>query len=371
VSDPFDAVLSDLDYAVAPRPAFADSLRDQLLAELVRPAVRRRTSRAVVIGVAFALILAGVATATYLAIRHDTARPKPGSLTVLDVPGNGVSRVLEVLPGGRTRVVWRCPTKAFCGELTSFSWSPDGKRAAFTLDEIGGQSPYVGMHILDLATGRDLHLPPSSSGKSFLAREQQEVGCFFPTEIAWSPDSRRLAYGCVTRTDQHQQARIFTIRADGTHPVMIATGVRAPGWPDWSPDGKHLAFAGAAGIYTIALDGTGRRLIARNGNAPAWSPDGRTIAYESKTGVRLVTPAGVDVTPRTPFAPKGLPAWSPDGSMLAVGAAHGTYLVDADGSHLRRVTPHDGETPAFGAGRPAWYPGQGGTPRQPACASCL
>jgi Tol biopolymer transport system component len=372
VSDPFDAVLSDFDSAVPPRAAFAAGLRERLLTELGQSKSRRyRPTRALVIGLAFVLIVAGVATATYLAVRHDTTRPKPGSLTVIEVPGNQVSTVREVLSGGGTRVVWECPTKKFCGELTSFAWSPDGKLAAFTLDEIGGASLYIGLHILDLTTGRDLHLPGSPSPKNFLEREQRAVGCLFPTHVAWSPDSRRLAYSCVTRTDQHALSRIFTIGADGTGPTMVRTGLHASGWPSWSPDGKRLALAGPDGIYTIALDGSARRLIARNGTAPSWSPDGHTIAYESPRSVRLVTPAGVDVTPRPSFAPKGLPEWSPDGTMLAVGTARGTYLLDADGGHLRRVTPLDGRTPAFGSGRPAWYPGEGGTPRQPACASCL
>ena len=372
MSDPFDAVFSDLEYAIAPRTAFAESLREKLLSELTRPSLgRRRSARALAIAIALILILAGVATATYFVIRHDATRPKAGSLTVVQVPRTQVSKVLEVLPGGRTRVVWRCPTKAFCGELTSFAWSPDGKRAAFTLDELGGQSLYVGLHILDLATGHDLHLPTVKHAQMFLAIEQHALGCLLPTQVAWSPDSRWLAYACVTRTDQHGQSRIFMIRADGTGPAKLATGVHAPAWPAWAPDGKRLAFAGANGIYTIALDGTGRRLVAPHGSAPAWSPDGSTIAYESPTGVRLVTPAGVDVTPQGRFAPEGLPAWSPDGSMLAVGAGNGTYLVNVDGTHIRRVTPLNGMSLAFGSARPAWYPGERAAPRRPTCVSCL
>ena len=59
--------------------------------------------------------------------------------------GNGVSRIAAVGPGGRLRTLWRCPERGvFCGDLTSIAWSPDGKRLAFTLDELGGMSGYVG-----------------------------------------------------------------------------------------------------------------------------------------------------------------------------------------------------------------------------------
>ena len=83
------------------------------------------------------------------------------------------------------------------------------------------------------------------------------------------------------------------------------------------------------------LDGSGRVRIARGGEMPDWSPDGKTIAYRTTDGIRFVTPAGVDVTPPGPggaresLRPRGIPTWSPDGSSVAISTLPGVYLLPA------------------------------------------
>ncbi len=387
MKDPIAALLADFDDAVAPRPAFADELRARLVDELGHPrrrAVRSRRARALLIASGLALLLAGLATATYLLVRpHGAVRPKRGSLTVASSPGNGISKVLEILPRGRTRVVWHCPRPVFCGELTSVDWSPDGRRVAFTLDEIGGGSRYIGLHIVDIASGRDVHLPALPDSNKNIPLQRTRLGCEFPTQVAWAPDGKRLAYTCsIFNGDGARRSAIFTIGSDGIrHAQLPVARSGNVGWPAWAPDGKHIAFTAYLGssarpaIYTAALDGSDRRRLALDGQAPAWSPDGRTIAYQASHGggVRLVTPLGRDATPASgPVAPSGLPAWSPDGATLAVGTPHGTYLVDPAGAHLRRVTKLNGATPAFGFARPAWSPGHvRNVSRHLACSSCL
>lgn len=110
----------------------------------------------------------------------------------------------------------------------------------------------------------------------------------------------------------------------------------------------------------VGLDGSHRTLVAREASAPAWSPDGKTIAYESRCGVRLASPAGDDLTPRTGatcanVGPRGPVAWSPDGSRLAIGAAHAVELERPDGTDLHQATGESGAG-GYGVGRPAWAP---------------
>ena len=80
---------------------------------------------------------------------------------------------------------------------------------------------------------------------------------------------------------------------------------------------------------------------------PDWSPDGKTIAYfasgcaptpDNKGRIRLVTPTGRDATPPTApcdgIGPAGhpVPAWSPDGQQIAVGTDTAQYVMKANGT---------------------------------------
>src|SRR5262249_31878935 len=149
------------------------------------------------------LVIAGVASATYLGLRlfADHRAPKAAQLTAIS--GH---TIVALTPSG-SHVVWQCPIPVFCGDLASIGWSPDGRRLAFTLGEIGGTSASVGLHIVDLRTGRDVHLPrlklahplSPTQPKSVMRRELKamiaQLGCI-PSDLAWSPRGTRLAYGC-------------------------------------------------------------------------------------------------------------------------------------------------------------------------------
>lgn len=302
------------------------------------------------------LLLVAVATATYLVLHHGTARrPHSGALTVTAGGYNArwPVEIIEVLPRGGTRVVWRCPVRVSCGEPEGVDWSPDGQHVAFTVDALNAarDDHYLGLHLLDIDTGRDLRL---------LGEYQPRSGCATPAAVAWSPDGKTLAYDCA---GFGARSRIWLVAADGSHRRRLPTGSLDAGWPSWSPDGTHLVFAASKsgvrnGIYTVRPNGAGLRRVVGHGSAPDWSPDGREIAYRTQGGVRLVTPAGRDVTPIEAggVGPAGAPAWSPDGRELAIAAdgGGGLYVVDRTGQHLRRVSiPAD--VGSIGP-RPAWYP---------------
>jgi len=133
-------------------------------ADVLQRAGHRRKRRSVTfrlaIALALLLFLVGVATATYLIVQEHDAAQKPGAVT-LAVNGqhSGQVGILEVLPSGRTAWLWRCPR--LCGEITSFDWAPDGRHLAATFDAISVQTDYLGLHIIDLKTGQDIHFPES------------------------------------------------------------------------------------------------------------------------------------------------------------------------------------------------------------------
>lgn len=246
----------------------------------------------------------------------------------------------------------------------SIDWSPDGKRLALSVTSLLRTNAFNGLHVVNPVTGRD----------------QQIVNCRPPADCAWfdldwSPDGSKLAF--VSPEAQRRNGSIELIDADGSGRIFLKTPTAGrDSSPSWSPNGDWIAYAGVdengSAVYAIRADGTQERLLARDGSGPAWSPDGTKIAYSTKCGVKLITPAGEDVTP--PSALKcnaigvpglGRPVWSPDGRQIAMSGQasapdgttkSGTYVMNADGSDLVRLT-EEWRTVFLGTqAPPAWQP---------------
>ncbi len=114
--------------------------------------------------------------------------------------------------------------------------------------------------------------------------------------VRFSPDGSRVAY-VVTRNDRPGlplgQVWIMTL-ADGKT-LCLSDGDDASGNPEWSPDGKQIAYNGRAGnqrgLVIARPDGTGKKFLAAmegtnsplptTGRTIAWSPDSKQIAYVS------------------------------------------------------------------------------------------
>ena len=350
----------------------------EALIEEARSRTRRRRRRLAAFGVLF-VVAAG---AVYFGLGHggggarSASAPRRPEVVIkpLRHPRNGPLALIanggidDIRLNGASTTIWRCPHAVWCGEQVSIAWAPDGRHLVLTMDEIGGKSTFPGMHIVDMSSQRDIRVPsgaPASGALSsmpwqaYFAKMRSTIGCFPATDLAWSPDGSSLAYRCNDGTPH-----INVLRLDGSSFRTIATG--AAFWPSWSPTSTRIAYstslkrkAGGA-IYTIALDGSRRRLLARDGAAPAWSPNGKVIAYQTSCGIRLVTPTGRDVTPGHTACGIGLsgpPVWSPDGTKIAFETSHGNFVMNENGSHLRLVVmqtsvAHYGQQP----GRAAWRP---------------
>jgi Tol biopolymer transport system component len=205
---------------------------------------------------------------------------------------------------------------------------------------------------------------------------------------AYSPNGTWIAY-C---SNAGGKLEIWAMRQNGTdqHPVTNLGG-RAT-FPDYSPDGRRIAFGGpepgdpASEVYVVdaATGGSLERLTSCTGHAagcfnalPAWSPDGTKIAYIHGDGrdalgngineqVWVMNADGSGAHPLTAgAAPKDqLPDWSPDGTKLAYASgvlgSGGIWVMNADGSGQHQLTGCTSGAPAPCAGGddfgPTWSP---------------
>src|SRR6185312_13849630 len=145
--------------------------------------------------------------------------------------------------------------------------------------------------------------------------------------------------------------------ADGGNVSRLTTnganGNDIPG--DWSPDGRHIAFARNNG-YTSQLwvvdvaDGATRPLVdIPVGGAGSWSPDGQWIATVVGRDFVMVHPDGTGYhTVEIPVAQvdsAGDPSFSPDGTRFVFdlksidnGDVADVYTMKIDGTDLVQVT---------------------------------
>lgn len=212
-------------------------------------------------------------------------------------------------------------------------WSPDGKRIGF----LSGRFDNAYLYVIDAAGGEPVQV---------IAEEMSDQ------TWNWSPDSQQIVYS--------MNGAIIVINADGTNPHMLARG----GMPDWSPDGKHIVFAGLSSdnhcICIVPADGSAAYIsLGVSGDDPMWSPDGKRIVFEYGFEIYTVNADGSDVRRLTHSDGwKRHPSWSPDGLYIAYWLDASTFGYDlnvmhADGTGQQSLQIH----PIMGlADKPYWLP---------------
>jgi eukaryotic-like serine/threonine-protein kinase len=292
-------------------------------------------------------------------------------------------------------------TIALPRKTSTASWSPDGSRVAFSINDT--------LFSYSVADGKT----------TLLAVDPVPLGS--PHSLAWSPDGRRLAYVSGNSrwrwSGNVDQAAIWIVDAGVGKPVRVTTPEFlnvSPAWVDSrhllfvsnrdgprgiynvkvgprGPTGEPQSVSGASDPHSISYSVAGRRLAyanlslrqniwsfptgksrpisirdgrpVTNGNQVIEehdvSPDGKWIAYGNNLAgdmnlYKMPLPAG-DAVPLThepgnEFYPK----WSPDGREIAYyggGTITSVFVIPAEGGIPVRLPSTPG-----GASLPSWSP---------------
>jgi Tol biopolymer transport system component len=238
-------------------------------------------------------------------------------------------------------------------QCSGLAWSPDGERLAFAdrgirVLTIGGSTQLICGEICVSGGSQPAWSP---SGTQLVVSQEQLAEEIGPIDMP---------------------SALYRMNADGTDLTQLtdrscstdATACTIDTDPVWSPNGRQIAFsrnpdeipspgnhqptARPGGVYLMSATGSAtRELRSCDCTAPQWSPDGRRIAYVSANEADVTAVAnGTTMTVALPVSGPRDSAdsvvWSPNGRQLAIGESTGrlggaVYLAAPDGTGLRRL----------------------------------
>jgi dipeptidyl aminopeptidase/acylaminoacyl peptidase len=160
--------------------------------------------------------------------------------------------------------------------------------------------------------------------------------------VRWSQDDSRISY------KNPADRALHIVSADGTGDRAL-TGPYPASWHSWSPDGSRIVFergyGGSRLLFTVDLAGEIRPVTTTQDFgrcetwAPDWSPDGKHIAFTTCDGrLFTISPEGQDLLQIATGGTRAYsPRWSVDGEWLL-------FLTEWPPPQLWRVRSN-GESP--------------------------
>ena len=278
---------------------------------------------------------------------------------------------------------------------TSPRWSPAGDRVVFMSERGKDRSQF---YLISMDGGEAVQLSNRKEG----------VG-----EPVWSPDGKKIAFAAVEpepKTDGEDKdsreksdvrvitkmryklngrgflpdrpTQIYVLDVETGQIKQVTSGPYDCREPEWSPDGKHIAFVSARfeghefssirDIYIVPAEGGEMRKVTSSDvvlGAPSFSPDGKWIAFyghdnsfrgATVTGVCVVPAHGGPVTFLTKekelevggvpggdmgASPGTRPTWSADSNWIYFSALHWgrthLYKVNRETKELVQLTSGD------------------------------
>jgi Tol biopolymer transport system component/predicted Ser/Thr protein kinase len=319
---------------------------------------------------------------------------KTGSESLWEVASDG-TRLRPLLPG------WSNPPAECCG-----NWTPDGNYFVFqsrrdantsslwAIREKSGFLRKQNLEPIQLTTGPATLIwasVPSRDGKKLFAIQGAPLGelvrydaksqQFLPylsgisaIHLVFSKDGQWVAYS------SYPDGTLWRSKIDGTERLQLTSPPMAVLQPQWSPDGKEIAFGAEMPgkrmhVYIVSADGGVPKEVSKGERAelfPNWSQDGNSLFFgngriETSAIYRLNLKTN-ELTTLSGSEGTWFPRLSPDGNYIAAlsNTSH-LMLLDVKAQKWTELTQmtvdyptwsHDGKYVYFNStaeGEPAFY----------------
>ena len=197
------------------------------------------------------------------------------------------------------------------------------------------------------AAAASLLLPQTAGGPDlahykFTALTQGET-----TEVdpQWSPDGKSVAY----RAQTHGITQIFT-RALGSDAAQLTRSEQDCYYPFWSPDGAIVYYLSGGNLWSVPAAGGAAQIVYRDLSDAALHPDGKTLAFVRDRKI-WIGPLNGGVAKEFWQGPaSGSLNFSPDGSKLAAIGIGSVWVLPYPSGTARKFDVED-EIMV-----PSWFP---------------
>lgn len=174
----------------------------------------------------------------------------------------------------------------------------DTRRSEF-VPYLNGMSAMVTVgrgHIISATLPEGILWASAMDGSDRIQLTKPPVRAEFPR---LSADGRKVVFSAVAA--RRAVSHVYSISVGGGPMQQLSFGDAGEAYPDWSPDGSHVAYSGfeawvvgpsaARNPIRIVAVGSGDTTVVPGSDGlvcPRWSPDGRYLAAKSADALRLM-----------------------------------------------------------------------------------